>query len=105
LVTLSDKWLNEARPEFARNTANNEWLITVPEPRKVSLPVFATEMVNLHVHELGSVVFPRETRGDDLLSDRDVSRPHLSIDTRKIPRRRGQIDLGQSVQHQTVGLR
>jgi hypothetical protein len=62
-------------------------------------------MVNLHVHERGSVVFPRETRGDDLLSDRDVSRPHLPTDTRKIPRRRGQIDLGQSVQHQTVGLR
>jgi len=73
----TDKWLNEARPDFARNAANNEWLITVPEPRKASetWPVYATELVNLHVHERGSVVFPRETRGDDLLSDRDASRP------------------------------
>lgn len=71
----SDKWLNEARPDFWRNSANNEWLITVPEPRKVSetWPVYSTELVNLHVHERGSVVFPRETRGDDLLSDRDAN--------------------------------
>ena len=76
----SDKWLNEARPEFARNAANNEWLITVPEPRKASetWPVFATEMANLHVHERGSVVFPRETRGDDLLSDRDANLPETT---------------------------
>lgn len=73
----SEKWLNEARPEFARNAADNEWLITVPEPRKASeaWPVFSTDMVNLHVHERGSVVFPRETRGDDLLLDRDANLP------------------------------
>ena len=29
--------------------------------------------MNLHVHERGSVVFPRETRSDDLLSDRDAN--------------------------------
>jgi hypothetical protein len=29
--------------------------------------------VNLHVHERGSVAFPRETRSDDLLSDRDAN--------------------------------
>lgn len=76
----SDKWLNEARPEFARNASNNEWLVTVPEPRKVSetLPVYANELVNLHVHERGSVVFPRETRGDDLLSDRDANIPEAT---------------------------
>jgi hypothetical protein len=63
-----------------RNAANNEWLITVPEPRKVSesLPVYADELVNLHVHERGSVVFPRETRGDDLLSDRDANIPEAT---------------------------
>jgi hypothetical protein len=73
----TDKWLNEARLEFARNAANNEWLITVPEPRKASetWPVYATELVNLHVHERGSVVFPRETRGDGLLTDRDANLP------------------------------
>jgi hypothetical protein len=76
----SDKWLNEARVEFARNAANNEWLITVPEPRKASetWPVFSTELVNLHVHERGSVVFPRETRGDDLLADRDANLPEAT---------------------------
>ena len=77
---VSDKWLNEARPEFARNAANNEWLITVPEPRKASetLPVFATEFVNLHVHERGSVVFPRQTHGSDLLSDSDANLPEAT---------------------------
>lgn len=69
------KWLNEARPDFAINVAENEFLLTVPEPRKESetRPVFSTVLANLHVHERGSVVFPRETRGDDLLSDRDAN--------------------------------
>jgi len=76
----TDKWLNEARPEFARNSSDNEWLITVPEPRKASetWPVYSTELVNLHVHERGSVVFPRETRGDDLLVDRDANLPEAT---------------------------
>ncbi|HLH97828.1 MAG TPA: type ISP restriction/modification enzyme [Xanthobacteraceae bacterium] len=69
------KWLNEARPEFAENIDDNELFLTVPEPRKESetRPVFATVLPNLHVHERGSVAFPRETRGDDLLSDRDAN--------------------------------
>jgi hypothetical protein len=76
----SDKWLNEARAEFALNAGNNEWLITVPEPRKASetWPVFAAELVNLHVHERGSVVFPRQTRGNDLLSDSDANIPEAT---------------------------
>lgn len=76
----SQKWLNEARPEFARNASNNEWLVTVPEPRKVSetWPVYASDLVNLHVHERGSVVFPRETRGEGLLSDRDANLPEAT---------------------------
>jgi hypothetical protein len=69
------KWLNEARPEFGANLNENEFLVTVPEPRKVSeaRPAFSTTLVNLHVHERGSVVVPRETRGDDLLTDRDAN--------------------------------
>lgn len=69
------KWLNEARPEFARNLDGNEWLITVPEPRKASetLPVFSTTLVNLHVHERGSVVFPREFVSEDLLQRREAN--------------------------------
>lgn len=70
-----DKWLNEARSDLADNIANNELFLTVPEPRKVSetRPVYCTVLPNLHVHERGSVAFPRETRGDDLLSDRDAN--------------------------------
>ena len=69
------KWLNEARPEFGANVPNNEFLIAVPEPRKASetRPLYATTLVNLHVHERGSVVVPRETGGDDLLADRDAN--------------------------------
>ncbi|MES2137390.1 MAG: type ISP restriction/modification enzyme [Pseudomonadota bacterium] len=69
------KWLNEARPEFARNLEDNEWLVTVPEPRKVSetWPLFSTTLVNLHVHERGSVAFPREIVSDDLLEQRDAN--------------------------------
>jgi hypothetical protein len=76
----TDKWLNEARAEFVRNASDNEWLITVPEPRKASetWPVYSNELVNLHVHERSSVVFPRETRGDGLLADRDANIPEAT---------------------------
>ena len=69
------KLLNRFRPEFEINKENNEFFITVPEPRKESetRPIFARTLANLHVHERGSVVFPRETRGEDLLSDRDAN--------------------------------
>jgi hypothetical protein len=69
------KLLNRPRPEFGKNLESNEFILTVPEPRKVSeaRPVFATTLVNLHVHERGSVVIPRETCGDDLLTDRDAN--------------------------------
>src|ERR1700730_990371 len=60
-------FLDRHSPDFARNRGSNEFLITVPEPRKTTetLPLFATTLVGLHVHERGSVVFPRESRGDD----------------------------------------
>lgn len=71
------KLLNRPRPEYGANRKENEFLLTVPEPRKASetRPIFATTLANLHVHERGSVVFPRETRGDDLLADRDANIP------------------------------
>jgi hypothetical protein len=55
--------------------SGNEFLLTVPEPRKESetRPLFATTLANLHVHERGSVVFPRETVSDDLLAHRDAN--------------------------------
>jgi Type ISP C-terminal specificity domain len=74
------KLLNRCRPEYGVNLNDNEFLLTVPEPRKVSetRPIFATTLANLHVHERGSVVFPRETRGDDLLPDRDANIPETT---------------------------
>lgn len=69
------KWLNEARKEFYDNVIENEFLVCVFAPRKASevLPYYATKLLNYHVHERGSYVFPRETSGDDLLSDRDAN--------------------------------
>ncbi len=74
---VEGKLLNRSRPEFAWNLQDNEFVITVPEPRKVSetRPLYATTLVNLHVHERGSVVIPRETRADGLLTDRDANLP------------------------------
>lgn len=66
------KWLNEARSEYFTNLPDNEFLVTVPEPRKVSeaRPVFATTLVNLHVQERGAVAIPRESQGQGLLTTR-----------------------------------
>jgi Type ISP C-terminal specificity domain len=74
------KLLNRPRPEYGTNRKDNEFLLTVPEPRKESetRPIFATTLANLHVHECGSVVFPRETRGYDLLADRDANIPEAT---------------------------
>ena len=69
------KLLNRARPEYEANILDNEFLLTVPEPRKETetRPIFATTLANLHVHERGSVVFPRETVNDDLLAYREAN--------------------------------
>ena len=69
------KLLNRARPEYESNLEANEFLLTVPEPRKETetRPLFATTLANLHVHERGSVVFPRETVSYDLLAHRDAN--------------------------------
>ncbi|MGH6857093.1 MAG: type ISP restriction/modification enzyme [Methylocella sp.] len=74
------KLLNRPRPEYGENRNDNEFLLTVPEPRKKSesRPIFATTLSNLHVHERGSVVFPREIRGGDLLADRDANLPEAA---------------------------
>jgi Type ISP C-terminal specificity domain len=74
------KLLNRSRPEYAANREGNEFLLTVPEPRKDSetRPIFGTCVANLHVHERGSVVFPRETRGEGLLADRDANIPEAT---------------------------
>jgi len=69
------KLLNRPRPEYETNLSGNEFLITVPEPRKETetRPLFASTLANLHVHERGSVVFPREVVSNDLLAHRDAN--------------------------------
>jgi hypothetical protein len=69
------KLLNRPRPEYESNLSGNEFLITVPEPRKETetRPLFATTLANLHVHERGSVAFPREVVSNDLLAHRDAN--------------------------------
>lgn len=69
------KLLNRPRPEYESNLGGNEFLLTVPEPRKETetRPLFATTLANLHVHERGSVVFPREVISNDLLAHRDAN--------------------------------
>jgi hypothetical protein len=56
------KLLNERRPELWRNLGNNEFLIAVPEPRRISesRPLLTTSLFDLHLHDRGSVGFPAE---------------------------------------------
>jgi hypothetical protein len=56
------KLLNERRPELWRNLDGNEFLIAVPEPRRVSesRPLMTTSLFDLHLHDRGSVGFPAE---------------------------------------------
>jgi len=66
------KLLNERRPEFWENLRDNEFLVAVPEPRQASeiLPLLSQTLVDLHVHDRGSVCFPRDSRAGNLLSER-----------------------------------
>ncbi|MGA2150214.1 MAG: type ISP restriction/modification enzyme, partial [Bryobacteraceae bacterium] len=57
------KFLNEARSDLFQNLKDNEFLVTVPEPRKVSeaRPILLNTAFDLHLHDRGSVSFPVET--------------------------------------------
>jgi len=52
--------LNRGRPEFWANLRENEFLVAVPQPRRTSesRPLIATTLVDLHLHDRGSVCFP-----------------------------------------------
>lgn len=58
----ADKLLNEARADLYENLRDNEFLVTVPEPRKESetRPILLTSAFDLHLHDRGSVSFPVE---------------------------------------------
>ena len=72
------KLLNRRRPEFWDNLADNEFLVTVPQPRRASesLPLLARTLVDLHVHDRGSVCFPAWTKSSAELLDH--SGPNLA---------------------------
>jgi len=56
------KLLNRRRPELWRNLRDNEFLVAVPQPRRVSeiRPLLATSLYDLHLHDRGSIGFPAE---------------------------------------------
>jgi hypothetical protein len=55
--------LNRRRPDLWDNCEGNEFLLAVPQPRRVSeaRPIFATTLFDLHAHDRGTVGFPAET--------------------------------------------
>ncbi len=61
--------LNRPRPELAVNASANEFLLTVPQPRRVSetRPLLSRVLFDLHVHDRGSIGFPRESQPGQLL--------------------------------------
>ena len=63
------KLLNRPRPELAANATQNEFLLAVPQPRRVSeaRPVLTGTTFDLHVHDRGSVGFPRESQPGKLV--------------------------------------
>ncbi|WP_230628513.1 type ISP restriction/modification enzyme [Sphingomonas sp. Leaf37] len=67
-----DDLLNRVRSEFGDVVGENEFLITVAEPRKVSevRPTISRTLITRHVHERGSYVIPREVEGEGLFAGR-----------------------------------
>ena len=61
------KLLNRRRPELWDNLKKNEFLVTVPQPRRHSeiRPLLATSLYDLHLHDRGSVGFPAEIKPPD----------------------------------------
>jgi Type ISP C-terminal specificity domain/N-6 DNA Methylase len=64
------KFLNEARREYVAHLNDNEFLVAVPQARRVSetRAVVTTGAVDLHHHDRGSVCFPRTVRPEGLFS-------------------------------------
>lgn len=64
--------LNRPRETLANNVDCECFLIAVPEPRKVSeaRPLFSRTLLDLHVHDRGSVAIPAVVRVDALTGSR-----------------------------------
>ncbi len=74
------KLLNRHRPEYAANLADNEFLVTVPQPRRVSesRPLYCRTLADLHLQERGSVCIPREVAMGGLLTERRANVPDVT---------------------------
>ncbi len=70
--------LNRPRPELWANRHDNEFLIAVPQPRRISesRPLVASGLFDLHLHDRGSVGFPArfaEARAQDLFGSQHAA--------------------------------
>lgn len=56
------KFLNEARSELGEHLSQNEFLVGIPQARRVSesRPLILPSLFDLHLHDWGSVGFPAE---------------------------------------------
>jgi hypothetical protein len=81
-----EKLLNRHRPEFLENIEENEFLVTVPQARKITetRPALATTLVDLHHHDRGSVCIPRRVRdafvGSGALFAKTEIQTHANLD-------------------------
>lgn len=78
------KLLNRRRPELWENLKDNDFLISVPQPRRVSesRPLLATSLFDLHLHDRGSAGYPGEylpEHKDDLFSQGSERKPVANL--------------------------
>jgi hypothetical protein len=76
--------LNRRRPELWENREANEWLVAVPEPRRVSesWPLWSRCLFDLHLHDRGSVGFPAHVLPEPSSDQGDLYRGHLAGERR-----------------------
>lgn len=69
------KLLNERRPEYGEALRDNEFLLTVPQPRRPSetRPLLIETLADLHVYDRGVVCFPRELKPGSLVTAREAN--------------------------------
>jgi hypothetical protein len=77
------KLLDERSPELGRNLVDNEFLIAVPQPRRISesLPLLTTSLFFLHFHDRGSVGFPVELQPVSLPANTLFEESHAAPDS------------------------
>ncbi len=66
------KLLTERSPEFWDHRSSNEFLLGVPQARRVSetRALFSTTLADWHLHDRGTFAYPRETHAGELVSTR-----------------------------------